>query len=212
MIDQTKWNGPGDRPHSYVPDIMAMGDCAVCGHVREAHQIEANRPKRQGELRLDQTVSTAVISPCGKYRYSLFRRWAEGPTCTFIMLNPSTADEQNDDPTIRRCIGFAKREGCGALMVVNMFGYRATDPGDLLLVDDPFGRENAPTLATAIETSNGPVIAAWGAWGPLKQAAKVLADEYPGQLLCLGLTKNGSPRHPLYVKADAPLIPFNPKG
>ena len=76
-------------------------------------------------------TSSAVLSECGLYRYRLDRRWADGPTCGFIMLNPSTADAEVDDPTIRRCIGFAKREACGALIVVNIYPLRATKPADL---------------------------------------------------------------------------------
>lgn len=74
------------------------------------------------------TEQSATISECGRYRYRLTRRFADGPCATFVMLNPSTADETIDDPTIRRCRNFAIREGCGGLVVVNLFAYRATDP------------------------------------------------------------------------------------
>lgn len=85
-------------------------------------------------------VTSASIS--GDYRYRLGRAWAGGPTCTFIMLNPSTADADQDDPTIRRCVGFAKALGCGALEVVNLYAYRATNPRDLLRQDERVGPEN----------------------------------------------------------------------
>jgi hypothetical protein len=152
--------------------------------------------------------ASAVISPCTLYRYRLFRRWGLGPVCTFIMLNPSTADGKLDDPTIRRCVGFAKREGCGALLVVNLFAFRATEPDDLLLADDPFGPDGVQHLREAVEETRGPVVAAWGAWAGAREPGKVIADRFHGRLVCLGTTKDGSPRHPLYVRADAPLVPL----
>ena len=86
--------------------------------------------------------SDAVISDCGKYRYRLTRKWGYGRPCGFIMLNPSTADALHDDPTIRRCVGFAKAWGCGALIVVNLFAVRATSPREMMRADDPVGPEN----------------------------------------------------------------------
>lgn len=150
--------------------------------------------------------SSAILSKCGLYRYRLDRRWGEGPTCAFIMLNPSTADADVDDPTIRRCTGFAKREGCGALMVGNLFAFRATKPEDMADSDDPCGPENRHFLGNMIERCNGPLIAAWGAhW--MAQSGLASTD-FGGRLLCLGTTKEGHPRHPLYVRSDAALRPF----
>lgn len=156
--------------------------------------------------------SSATLSPCGKYRYRLERRWGEGNPCTFIMLNPSTADAEQDDPTIRRCIGFAKREGYGALVVVNLFAYRATNPLELAKRDDPIGPDNDLHLlvgASYLSTT----IAAWGAHAmAMKRGVEVahyLAQQAIG-LKCLGVTKSGAPRHPLYVKSDAPLIDYPP--
>jgi hypothetical protein len=153
--------------------------------------------------------SSAVISKCGLYRYRLDRRWGEGPTCGFIMLNPSTADADVDDPTIRRCIGFAKREGCGGLMVGNLFAFRATDPEAMAEADDPEGSENRHFLQNMAERVDGPLIAAWGAhWMASDLASLCVAKTFGPRLMCLGKTKTGAPRHPLYVKGDAPLIPF----
>lgn len=148
--------------------------------------------------------SSADISECGLYRYTLRRTWASGPSCTFIMLNPSTADADNDDPTIRRCISFAKREGCGSLLVVNLFAFRATKPEDMAKAEDPVGPENARYLDEATRNPFDTCIAAWGAHPMAQKAGQELADEY--DLMCLGKTKAGAPRHPLYVKGDAPLI------
>lgn len=154
------------------------------------------------------TESDAVISECGTYRYMLSRRWAHGPTCVFVMLNPSTADASQDDPTIRRCIGFAKREGCGALVVVNLFAYRATSQADMLAAVDPVGPENDYHVMESLIDADGPVIAAWGAHGTHLGRDKVLRSLTYVQLYCLRRTKSGSPGHPLYISADAPVMPF----
>ena len=150
--------------------------------------------------------SSAVLSECGLYRYRLERRWADGPKALFIMLNPSTADAEKDDPTIRRCISFAKREGCGGLIVVNLFAFRATEPDALLLADDPIGPDNPGALAAAVADCDGPLIAAWGAWPGARAAGEAVVRKLGPRARCLGLTKAGSPRHPLYVAGDAPLI------
>jgi hypothetical protein len=151
---------------------------------------------------------SAVISNCTRYRYTLERLWDEGlPTCGFIMLNPSIADANIDDRTIGRCIKFAKREGCGSLIVVNLFAWRATDPKELAFVEDPRGPVNDLHLQDFFETVQGPIIAGWGANEAVEDIDYVLKLA-EGRLLCLGKTKHGSPRHPLYVKGDTPLIPF----
>ncbi|MGS5046043.1 MULTISPECIES: DUF1643 domain-containing protein [unclassified Mameliella] len=154
----------------------------------------------------------AVVSDCGCYRYRLTRRWADGPICGFIMLNPSTADAETDDPTIRRCIGFAKREGCGGIVVVNLYAYRATKPADLWALD-PSERIGGPQaeieLHRAIRDSEI-MVAAWGA--NTKRAEHWIVEKYGPHLKCLGKTKHGHPRHPLYVKGNAPLVPLRPTG
>ena len=156
------------------------------------------------------TKSSAVISECGRYRYRLDRRWADGPAMGFIMLNPSTADADKDDPTIRRCIRFAKREGCGALVVVNLFPFRATKPADLWATryPDRFGPDSDKHLQAALREIDGPLVAAWGADGNASEAVDLWRIYQGKRLLCLGKTKDGSPRHPLYVKGDAPLVPL----
>lgn len=155
------------------------------------------------------TEADAVISPCGAYRYRLTRRWGAGPVCTFIMLNPSTADATEDDPTIRRCVGFAHRERCGSLMVVNLFAFRAANPADLLAADNPTGPGNFEALsgATATAIKNGwPLISAWGAHYAAKKRGAEIRAVLP--TMCLGKTADGSPRHPLYVRANTPLIRY----
>ena len=152
----------------------------------------------------------ARISDDGRYRYLLWRSWGTGSkTMTFVMLNPSTADHEVDDPTIRRCIGFAKREECSELVVVNLFAYRATKPSDMADAlgagIDIFGPDQDGWMRAALNQWAGPVVAAWGA----HQIANLATPKMPDMpLLCLGTTKSGAPRHPLYVKGDQPLVPW----
>jgi hypothetical protein len=155
----------------------------------------------------------AIISPCGKYRYSLKRK-IEGVSgdkkCLFIMLNPSTADASKDDPTIRRCMSFAKREGCSELIVENIFAFRATNPKELIGRKDIAGEKNGyywhKSFNEVIE-SKGIIICGWGNNSLVTEENP--PDRYAGvDLYCLGLNKNGTPKHPLYVKADAPLLLF----
>lgn len=153
--------------------------------------------------------SNAVISACGLYRYRLDRRWGAGPVMGFIMLNPSTADAQVDDRTIGRCRKFAEREGCGALMVVNLFAFRATNPEDMADADDPEGPENRHFIENMIERVDGPLVAAWGRhWMADELVSDWVVETAGERLMCLGKTRQGRPRHPLYVKGDAPLVPF----
>lgn len=153
-------------------------------------------------------LSNAVISADGLYRYRLERQWGNDRACVFVMLNPSTADAAEDDPTIRRCMGFAKRERCGRLIVVNLFAWRATDPGELVRAADPVGPENDWHVAEACRGAGGPVVAAWGAHHMATDRAAKLVDALDLQAVCLGTTRDGAPRHPLYVRADAPLVRY----
>ncbi len=153
---------------------------------------------------------TAVISDCGQYRYMLKRVWGKGPMLPFCMLNPSTADAEQDDPTIRRCIGFAKREGFGGIIVVNLFAFRATSPKDMQAAPFPFGPDNHRHLnevAQAAKLYDVPIVCAWGA-NDRGDTVKSIFRDAGVRMVCLGRTKDGSPRHPLYVRADQPLEDF----
>lgn len=160
-----------------------------------------------------QMERTAVISACGAYRYSLTRRWSEAPLLPFVMLNPSTADAKEDDPTIRRCIGFARREGAGGLIVANLYALRSPAPEALWASRDPIGPENWRMLvglaAQAIAPSL-PIICAWGALARQDQidGALRMFQTAGARLACLGRTQRGAPRHPLYVRGDQPLERF----
>ncbi|MFD3920195.1 DUF1643 domain-containing protein [Streptomyces sp. NPDC058595] len=94
-------------------------------------------------------IRTALISDCGRYRYRLTRTWGPGPAAVMVMLNPSTADGTQDDPTVRRCVTFADAWGCGGLIVVNLYAWRATKRAELKLAPDPVGPDNDAHLRTA---------------------------------------------------------------
>lgn len=160
-----------------------------------------------------QVKKCAVISNCGAYRYRLTRKWASGPQCLFIMLNPSTADGYKNDATIRRCIGFAKREGCGSLAVVNLMAFRATDPKSLPSdKHEAFGPQNLFFIKSAIVEATGPIIAAWGSHPRAQQYSKEvlrMLRSMKRPIYALKLTKDHAPSHPLYIKANAPLVPYD---
>jgi hypothetical protein len=152
-------------------------------------------------------ISGAIISDCEKYRYSLTRIWDEKlPKVMFVMLNPSTADSNKDDPTIRRCIGFAKSWGFGGLYVCNLFAYRATNPKDLLKAINPIGDDNNTHIKT-IAKEVDIVVCAWGNQPILK---KILKNKNPYKLLDLDcsklhflqLSKYDIPKHPLYLHSN----------
>lgn len=156
----------------------------------------------------------AVISSSGTYRYLLTRYWDyTKPRVGFVMLNPSTADAKEDDPTIRRCINFAKSWGYGGIVVGNLFAYRATDPKKLTQVGSPVGPQNDVMLDRWIFGNEkvGLVIAAWGAHSFAAARGKELCRRHPNRLSCLGVTKAGHPKHPLYLRADTKPIPFDPE-
>lgn len=163
---------------------------------------------------------SAEISECGRYRWWLRRSWPNVDehgqhtpgrgACCFVMLNPSTADGVQDDPTIRRCVGFAKRWGFSALSVRNLFPWRATDPSELFHADSVTGGHRGDQELLAACTADM-VVLAWGAKVPFKrdhEALRLFAQHFPAvPLYCLERTKAGSPRHPLYVRSDAePLL------
>lgn len=153
-------------------------------------------------------VSDARISDCGQYRYSLLRRVGEGNPLVWVMLNPSTADAFVNDPTIRRVMRFTKADGFGTAVVVNLFALRSPSPKALRGHADPVGPENDFVLWKHAQ-AGGPIICAWGAGGG-QRAAEVLAGPLKGaDLWCLGTTKDGSPRHPLYVRGDQPFVRFS---
>jgi hypothetical protein len=151
--------------------------------------------------------SGAQFSDCRTWRYALWRTWnEEDGHVMFIGLNPSTADENKDDPTVRRCIRFAKTWGFGGIHMLNIFAFRATKPSDLFNAKDPIGPENNRFLEMYHDPA-GRTIACWGAYGSYGDRGEAVAAMLKG-LDCLGTTKDGHPRHPLYLKADTEPIPY----
>lgn len=156
----------------------------------------------------------AVFSPCERYRYLLWRQWRElgarAGTVVWCMLNPSTADELVLDPTLTRCKGFTARFGYARFEVVNIFALRSTDPAALHHVVDPVGPDNDAVISKAFADAVL-VVAGWGAFPMAELRAariSVLAEDAGKRLHCLGTTKQGHPRHPLYLPKDSELRPW----
>jgi len=156
----------------------------------------------------DGTTSGAIFSECRTWRYSLWRIWPllSDRRLVFIGLNPSTADEVDNDPTIRRCIGFAWRHGYGGVVMLNLFAFRATRPRDMKRAIDPVGPHNDCIIKLYIDKRHD-IVAAWGQNGSYKNRDKAVMEMIP-ELFCLGLTKEDRPRHPLYLKNDTRLMPW----
>lgn len=155
---------------------------------------------------------TATFDETGAYRYRLRRAWSSGPRAVFVMLNPNAADATVDDPTIRRCVGFARRWGYGAVDVVNLFAYRCVDPRELARVADPVGPENDRHIARAVRGADL-VVCAWGATAVARRRAPGVAALLAGRpVRCLGRTAAGAPRHPLYLRGDTALRRFSGPG
>ena len=144
----------------------------------------------------------AVFSSCKNYRYALWRIWDDSkPYAMFIGLNPTAADEKKDNPTIRRCMNFAKDWGYGGLCMTNLFAYLATIPANMMAADNPVGSENDAWLTELAKTA-GVIIAAWGNDGAFlgrsRQVLKLITD-----VKCLKVNKSGEPAHPLYQPRSA---------
>ena len=150
----------------------------------------------------------AIFSDCRKYRYALSRTWnGKKKTILFIGLNPSTADEKIDDPTIRRCINYAQNWGYGSLLMVNLFAYRATLPSELKNVKNPIGNDNDIQIIELSKKADI-AVAAWGNEGTLLNRDKEVKKIIPN-LMCLKINKSGQPSHPLYQKKDLKLIKYS---
>lgn len=155
---------------------------------------------------------SAILSEDGVYRYRLDRGDPDDLHCLFVMLNPSTADSEMDDPTIRKCRGFASRWNYDAFTVVNLYAYRATKPADLWQAEkngiDIVGPENDHTINDALfeqEHADGLVVAAWGNHAKPLRVKEFSNKRWAHDLQCLGKNKNGSPKHPLMVPYEITL-------
>lgn len=167
-------------------------------------------PPKPYEVKHDKSVTPlpfepltgAAFSEDRMYRYGLWRRWQEnGTTCLFVMLNPSTADEVKNDPTVERCERYAKAWGHGRLLVANIFAFRATDPKKLKWALDPIGPDNDAWIKKFYDQSNF-CVCAWGNHGMLfgRQLEVSTMLRARGKIHVFGMTKKSSPKHPLYLK------------
>lgn len=164
-------------------------------------------------------LKAAVISDCDAFRYFLARVWDKSlRIMIWVMLNPSTADASLDDPTIRRCAAFARENGYGGIMVVNLFAFRATEPKDMKAAADPVGPDNDDWLrrvfAYALDQGVD-VVCGWGVHGVMfdrDYAVAKLAEDMGVVLRCLGKSKDGCPKHPLYIKGGTPFVPLRDAG
>ncbi|GAA5080025.1 DUF1643 domain-containing protein [Roseibacterium beibuensis] len=156
-------------------------------------------------------ASVAAYSDCERYRYSLTRVWdPDGRRALFIMLNPSTATEVQNDPTVERCERRARALGFGAFRVLNIFAWRATDPRDMRKAEDPVGLANDAAILDSLDWADQ-VICAWGTHGAhLDRGAKVerLLRDAGAELFHLGLSKAGHPKHPLYIGYHVQPVPW----
>ncbi|MDE0591105.1 DUF1643 domain-containing protein [Halocynthiibacter sp. C4] len=158
----------------------------------------------------DDAPSTAVYSDCEKYRYSLTRVWDEsGKRAFFIMLNPSTATEVQNDPTVERCERRARALGFGGFRVANIFAWRDTDPRKMRAAADPVGPENDAAILEGCAWADT-IICAWGTHGAHLNRGEAVAKLLQGQTLYhLGLSKAGHPKHPLYISYSVQPEPWN---
>lgn len=158
--------------------------------------------------------SGARFSPCERYRYALWRIWdASKPVATFVMLNPSTADEVDNDPTVERCQRRALALGMGGLRVANIFAWRSTDPAALYGLDDPIGPDNDAAIVQACSDA-GVVICAWGTHGKLLERGDAVARllmAHGVTPMCLQVNADGTPKHPLYVGYAIQPAPYRPR-
>lgn len=158
-------------------------------------------------------TKNALLSPDQVYRYTLIRHWGEDDDfALFVGLNPSTADAELDDPTIRRCISFAQEWGMDGLVMVNLFAFRATDPRVMKAAADPVGNPYNDFHIDNLARQARAVVAAWGAHGTFmdrdKAVMELLRSSVP--MKCLGTTKSGCPKHPLYLAKKTPLEDYRP--
>lgn len=170
---------------------------------------------------VDGIARDAWLSGCGRYRYCLWRSWVDlaapgagnpagAGTLAWVMLNPSTADHREDDATIRKCMGFARRFGYTGIAVYNLFNFRTPSPVEMKLAGEPVGPDGDAAIKLLAGASYSRVVAAWGAYGGWMGRDLAVLEMLRGRvdLRCLGVTKHGHPRHPLYVSYDTCSVAF----
>ena len=170
---------------------------------------------RRRHLRPCGTRAEAAYSGCGAHRYALTLRWSDGPRLLWVMLNPSVAGERANDPTIERCERRSRALGYGAMRAVNLYAFRATRPSDLFSAPDAVGPGNDAALRAARRWADA-VVLGWGVQTPPRHAHGLHTERtrFAHRLFpaagCLGTTRDGHPRHPLYVPYSTLPRPFDP--
>lgn len=157
-------------------------------------------------------TSSALLSPCGRYRFRLERRWSTGPTACFILLHAGTGDAEVDDPAVRRCLKFARRAGAGRLVVVSLYAWRAVDAAELADVADPVGADNDAHIVREALSADL-VVCGWGDDQPARRRASVVVPVLRRagvRLHALRLTADGSPANPLHLPARLRPFPWDP--
>lgn len=206
-----------------MSETTYLPGCIFCGRHGEHHPSCDNHPANKPphdkanatalfDVAEPEMQKSAEFSDCRAYRYVLRRSWdwqGYANQVMFVGLNPSTADEVEDDPTIRRCIGFAKSWGFGGLLMMNAYAFRATDPKVMKAATDPIGPDNDEALSYRA-TQVGLIVACWGAHCERRRERQVL-DVLGKPVKCLGKTKAGHPKHPLYLAKDTDLEAFDVK-
>lgn len=156
------------------------------------------------------TASGALFSDCRTWRYALWRNWGIAPPLVAVCLNPSTADETKDDPTVAGLTRRAKAMGCGGIVVLNLFAFRATDPAEMKAAHNPIGPANNESLRIWTRL-DGPILFAWGNHG-----SHLSRSHWVRHLLCdrrayyLKMNNTGEPQHPLYVSGKVEMKPIPP--
>jgi len=180
------------------------------GRTGQPREPGAGKHYREGWMEQIDLFKTPTKKHQGAYRFTLQRHTrALGGTVLFCMLNPSTADDRENDPTIRRCIGFAERWGYSKLRVVNLFAARSTDPKGLRAMEDPIGEGNDDVVAAEIEKADL-LVAGWGASGGMVKRKRAFLKRFgKHEWMCLGQTVAGHPKHPLYLAKTTELVVFN---
>lgn len=186
-------------PHADITPDRTLPAPSGSSHLKERRDAAGN-------------YFAARFSKCGLYRYTLARKWdPASESIAFIGLNPSTATEADDDPTIRRCIDFAQRWGYGGLIMLNLFAFRSTDPDGMKSAAEPVGIENDYWIM-AICQNAGATVAAWGVHGEHLNRDRVVVSQFRAKMIplkCLGMTKDGLPRHPLYLNKRTELVAYS---
>lgn len=170
--------------------------------------------REQLEISSFSAISGAVFSDCRTWRYSLWRIWNDSlAKVAFIGLNPSTADEEINDPTVTRCINYAKKWGFGGMYMLNIFGYRATDPKKMKGFSEPIGERNNASISYVLGKNDVDLaVCAWGNHGLHLGRGKEMLSFIKGmdvKICCLDRNKNGMPKHPLYLKSDLEPVEMN---